>query len=128
MYDERIIDSIVVQIFKECMHGVKNLATILSDEAKNRDIWGTAGRKYEESIARRYNSMKILGMTRPVPLDRIYTKVNLLEKISISQTLPDVDLREFSSTRPIRTGIPIRLKQVAQLLREGGGHGRHRRA
>jgi hypothetical protein len=24
--------------------------------------------------------------------------------------------------------IPIRLKQVAQLLREGGGHGRHRRA
>jgi hypothetical protein len=24
--------------------------------------------------------------------------------------------------------IPIRLKQVAQLLREGGGHGRHRPA
>jgi hypothetical protein len=24
------------------------------------------------------------------------------------------------------TGIPIRLKQVAQLLREGGGHGRRR--
>jgi predicted NACHT family NTPase len=105
MYDERVMGSVVAEIFKECMHGVKTLATILSDEAKNRDIWGIAGQKYEESIARRHNSMKILGMTRPVPLDRIYTKVNLLEKISTSQIQPDADLREFSSIRPIRAGI-----------------------
>ena len=33
-----------------------------------------------------------------------------------------------SATSSISPGIPIGLKQVAQLLREGGGHGRRRPA
>ena len=34
----------------------------------------------------------------------------------------------MSALHSVVNDIPIRLKQVAQLLREGGGHGRHRPA
>ncbi len=40
-----------------------------------------ASRKYGEKIVDRYGWMKIMGMTSPVPLDDIYTSVNILHKI-----------------------------------------------
>lgn len=51
-----------------------------------------------------------------------------ITQVQESQVTAGPELTVVVPTLNERDNIPIRLKQVAQLLREGGGHGRHRPA
>ena len=79
--EARLAVNVVTEIFKETVKGAHALFKKFYDEARDRDILGLAAQRYADSVERRYNSMKILGMRQAIPLERIYTKVNLLEKI-----------------------------------------------
>lgn len=42
--------------------------------------WDQAARRYRNELIRLYGSMQILGMSRPIPLDNIFTDAYLLDK------------------------------------------------
>ncbi|NCC36724.1 MAG: NACHT domain-containing protein, partial [Chloroflexia bacterium] len=44
--------------------------------------WARASQTYRQAMLRRYNSMHIFGMARPVPLSDVFTDVYLLDKPS----------------------------------------------
>jgi predicted NACHT family NTPase len=72
-----------------------------------------AARRYVQRIEYRYNNMRIFGMNQPVPLRSIYTRVNILEKITATQQRTiqeleqyfDRDRRRFGESRETKTGI-----------------------
>ncbi len=63
-YGKRLADK-VLQIGKEKW-----------DESK----WNAAARAYREKIIKLYDSMQIMGMAKPVPLDDIFTEAYMLDK------------------------------------------------
>jgi predicted NACHT family NTPase len=42
--------------------------------------WKTAAEKYREKIIKLYDSMQIMGMAKPIPLDDIFTEAYMLDK------------------------------------------------
>jgi predicted NACHT family NTPase len=58
-------------------------------KAKGRevDLLNNAGRHYADGLERRYNFVKIIGMDTPIPLRDIYVRVNILNKISSTQSV-----------------------------------------
>ena len=58
------------------------------DKYAENDPLGIATRKYIGNIIDRYNNVKVLGMSEPVPLKSIYVRANILEKISAMGPIP----------------------------------------
>jgi hypothetical protein len=65
------------------------------DESK----WETAAKAYRAKIIRLYNSMQIMGMSRPIPLDDIFTDAYMLDKPSAFARF-DIDRLKQMSTDP----------------------------
>jgi hypothetical protein len=67
-------------------------------------------------------------------LNSYFADLDVFEQIKEShwyvmgRALSDKEFAIAIGSEVVVPDIPIRLKQVAQLLREGGGHGQHRRA
>jgi predicted NACHT family NTPase len=109
----KIAVGLITEIFKEVIKGVHTLASSLTEKGRNLDILGSAAQQYAERTRKRYNSMKIFGMSRPIPLDKIYTKVNMLEKIRRSQRatvhelveLSDIHQRIFGKKQDTKPGL-----------------------
>ena len=55
---------------------------ILNKEAPQRDMIREATERYVSGLFERFGTMKVLGMSRPVPLLSLYIRANVLEKIS----------------------------------------------
>lgn len=90
--------AVLTELFKECAKGATGW---LREKAKERDFFGTAAEKYRQQIVDRFGTVKILGMTKPIPLDTIYTQINILEKISSRQrtTIQALEKQFCSDTR-----------------------------
>ena len=81
----KIAVNLITEIFKEAVKGVKELAALVNERTKGRDFLGCVAKDYQKRLIRRYNVMRIFGMTKPVPLESIYTRVNILERITATR-------------------------------------------
>lgn len=72
-----IASKVITEIFIDVYKGAWNWFT---DKKKEQDFFGMAGRKYAGEMWRRYNSIRVFGMTDDVPLDSLFVRVNILEK------------------------------------------------
>ncbi len=69
--------------------GIDLLNRLMADTFKDIEDWekkydpsGTAIIRYVTGLKERYNTVKVLGMSRPVPLESLYVRANILEKIT----------------------------------------------
>lgn len=96
----KVAVALATEIFKDALSAVKNVrGTLLA-----KDFAGIAAQQYTESAERRHNAMRIFGMSRPIPLDRIYTKVNMLAKIQRNDYTTLADLTQEISISQRRFG------------------------
>ena len=70
-----IAAAFVAQLFKKAAKGTTTWF-------KNQDILGMSAQKYAENMLREYSTIKVLGMTQPIPLTQLYVSLNILEKIT----------------------------------------------
>src|SRR3972149_373205 len=123
--------NIITELFKLVLKGLQQAETWLREEAKGHDPFGIAGRKYFTHVHERYNTMRILGMSHPVPLREIYVRVNILNKVSARQRVSvdelerffDRDRRTFGEKRETMEGQEIanRVQKVLVLGKPGSG-------
>jgi hypothetical protein len=91
-----ILSTVAVQafteVFKSSYNALIGAGKWAQSEIKERDFFGRAARRYVERLRERYDSVRIFGMAEPVKLTSIYTRVNILEKITSRQreTLEDL--------------------------------------
>jgi len=104
----KIAVSLTTEIFKDAFISAQNLGNSL----RAHDFAGVAARKYSDSVERRYNSMRIFGMSRPVPLNRIYTKVNMLAKI---------ERNEYSTLAELTQELSISQRRFGRILQTRPG-------
>jgi hypothetical protein len=74
-----------------------------SKYAHDIDMFRTAARKYAEAQEQRHNCMRIFGMTEPVPLRQIYTRINILKKITSQHRITLHDMEKLY--RPAEKGF-----------------------
>lgn len=74
------------------------LAQMVGDRAKA----SAALKQYADKYTARYGNLKILGMSQPIPLERIYTKVKFLDELSISRFVPSIVLEQTYRRRQRR--------------------------
>lgn len=84
-FGEQIITSIFLEAFKESFKGIFKSKNWFIAKEKEYDFFGKAAKKYSEKMEERYNSVRIFGMDKPIPLRSIYVRVNILKKITARQ-------------------------------------------
>lgn len=62
---------------------VKKAYAGLAGYAQEHDFFNTATKKYLNNIREDFGHVRVLGMKNPVPLDSLYVRANILEKISV---------------------------------------------
>lgn len=81
------LDKAVIEAGKSVLSGIfKSLWTKTVDNVpswfkrkyQQEDPFGQEAQQYTESVERRYNMMKIIGMSGPVPIRNIFVRVNIL--------------------------------------------------
>src|SRR5437867_407292 len=72
-------------LFKSCYGGLRKAGHWVALENKERDFFGRAAARYVNRIQERYDTVRIFGMSEPVKLQSIFTRVNILEKITSQQ-------------------------------------------
>src|SRR5690242_17381394 len=80
-FQSKIAAGMVVELFKEAIKGAQHLSNLIGGKLKVSDPLGTAARLYIDSCERRHNSIRIFGMSRSIPLDRVYTSVRVLSQV-----------------------------------------------
>ena len=80
--ESKVAAGLVTEIFKSILSGAKWGGSRLADRAKALDILGKSAARYRAGMLERHGSMRILGMSKPVPLKDIYTRVNVLKSIT----------------------------------------------
>ena len=70
--------SLITEVFKGAVRGIKRFDKWAGDKAVERDLLGIAARTYAARLEERYNTMRVLGMSKPVPLRSIYVRVKVL--------------------------------------------------
>ncbi|CAM2143454.1 NACHT domain-containing protein [Pararobbsia alpina] len=96
--DEAVIEigkAVVSGVFKELWSATKKVPTWIQGKYEQHDPFGLEAKSYVESVERRHNSMRIIGMASPVPIRNIYVRVNVLKKISSSHRLTADELENF---------------------------------
>ena len=89
-------------IFKEAASGVAKLSSALVREAHVHDIFGRAVNMYADQLVRSFSKIKILGMSSPLPLASIYTKVRVLDRIQKAEHRSS----DFQNIDPYSRRIP----------------------
>lgn len=79
-YEQKIMSSVINETIKEATKGIKNISKWLGVKSTEYDIIGLIVKRYEESVLERYDHMRILGMSEPVPLSDIFVRVDILKK------------------------------------------------
>ena len=83
--DKAVIDlgtAVGKEVFASAWKSAKKVPQWIQDKYKDHDPFGLEARRYCERIEGRYNTMKIIGMSRPMPIRSIFVRVNILRKIS----------------------------------------------
>ena len=123
--------NLITEVFKSAGRGVKRFDKWVGDKAVERDMLGLAARQYAQRLEDRYNTMRVLGMSEPVPLKDIYVRVNVLEKIQerLHRSLEDLekhfqrDRRRFGTVIETKAGIDIvgKKRRLMVLGKPGAG-------
>lgn len=122
--DKAILDTSVklaADLIKGALKSIKVLPGWLKEKYNQHDPFEIEARKYVESISRRYDKMRVLGMSSPVPIRSIYVRVNILQKITSRQRhtveeLEDVfnkDKMVLEQYRAPRTGSKLPIESSA---------------
>src|ERR1044071_2753440 len=124
-------DGTVTSVFKECFFNFNKAGKWIKNAQLDEHFLERAGSSYSKQLEQRYDLMRIFGMNRPVPLRSIYTRVNILEKITSRQRESvedlqkyfDRDRRGFGIRRETRTGTEIvnKLSKIIVLGKPGSG-------
>ena len=105
-----------VEIGAEIFFGlVKKAYSGLSGYAQERDFFKTATRKYIKNLRDDFGEVRVLGMKERVPLESLYVRANVLEKLQVrSGVLPEemeqdraMFLSAFGNTRETIDGEKI---------------------
>ncbi len=85
-----------VELFKDLIFkSYQAVASFAKDKDNEHDLFDTATRQYVGGLINRYNLVQVLGMREPVPLKKLFVRVNILEKISGSMGILASDLNDF---------------------------------
>jgi len=119
----KVAANLITEAFKSSFKSLKEAEDWLVRLNKKRDFFGFAARRYAHKVESRYNSMRIFGMNNPVPLRNIYTRVNVLNKITSSHRTTvedlerffDLDRRGFGQVRENDEGLKV-INQFERLI------------
>jgi len=100
----------VTELLKEALRGLEFATKRAFRGLKDADVLSVAAKRYFEGVERRHNSMRIFGMSKPIPLTRIYTRVNILERLSRTEHYNIDDLKTFSDLLQRRLGPTLPVK------------------
>lgn len=68
---------------------------LAANEIVTDKFFTIAGNQYKDFLNFHYNTMKIAGMSKPIPLSDILIKVNILKKITSKQEITAQELQEY---------------------------------
>src|ERR1043165_7296108 len=83
------------EVFKSTYYSLEKARRWVINDNKEHDYLGLAARRYISRIEERYGTIRIFGMTEPIKLKNIYTRVNVLEKITSQQRETVEDLFKY---------------------------------
>lgn len=122
-----MFEDVIGAVFKEAAKAGKWII----DKNKELDLSGVAAKKYAAQMEDRYNTVRIFGMDKPLPLRDIYVRVNILEKIVSRQRITIEELqiqfernrRSFGTVLKTKPGIEAanELHRFIVLGRPGSG-------
>ena len=92
---QKIITDLITEGFKASFKSLREAEEWLVEKNKKWDFFGFAARRYAKKVEERYSSIRIFGMTNPVPLRNIYTKVSILQRITSERRFNEEDLETF---------------------------------
>lgn len=105
-----VITDIFTNVYDKTWDWFKN-------EAQARDFFGIAARSYCKEVWRIYNSIRVFGMSEDIPLEDLYVRINVLEKIqeryrdSVDYLQENYDFNsrqiEFGTKRETKSGIEL---------------------
>jgi len=108
----------LTEVFKTCYHGLKGVKKWVIEENKEHDFFGTAASKYLRAIQERYDTIRIFGMSEPVKLSNIYTRVDVLKKITSRQIESVEDLEKFFDRDTRNFGKKIESMSGAEVVQK----------
>lgn len=121
-----------IDLFKDLIFTAWNTTSgFVKEKYAENDPLGIATRSYISRLVQRYDNIRVLGSTEPVPLKSLYVRVNILEKIRARMRLNpkqlaqffDHDKRAFGTTVEAVDGeiIVNRLQKFIVLGKPGAG-------
>lgn len=90
--------AIFKEVLKSAWSGASKMPDWIRKKYADADPFGLEATKYCERIEKQYNSMRIIGMPRAVPIRSIFVRVNILQKIS-SQRRSTLEAMELELDR-----------------------------
>lgn len=75
-----VATALIQQVFKSAWSGVTQVPQWVKDKLSVGDPFRVEASSYAVHVVSQYNSMRIIGMEQPVPLDDIYINVNIRDQ------------------------------------------------
>ena len=126
-FSSKLTEELAKATVKETISGLKGTLT----RAKKYDLFGTALQTYVGHMEARYNTMRIFGMNKPIPLRDIYVRANILEDVTAQDLLTvkelearfQRDTRRIGQVRETKEGLEVvqSLQKILVLGKPGAG-------
>ncbi len=124
-----IIEGKLTGAYLESLLGDKPIENV--DEEINKDILSSQTKPYRDALLEEISFIKVLGMNEPMPLEKLFVRVHILNKITtemrwsineLEQQLNN-DNRSFNDIRTSRDGDKVinQLEKFILLGKPGGG-------
>lgn len=123
--------NVIAEVFKYSVKGVKEVREWFKDKNTEYALFSSAAKNYTDKVEERFNTIRILGMDKPVLLRNIYARVNILERITARHRATvdelekffDRDNRNFGLVRNSKDGIEVvnELQKFIVLGKPGAG-------
>lgn len=95
---DQLVAIVGKELIKDVIKAAWSKATKVPEWVKRRyekeDPFGLEAARYCERVQERYDTMRIIGMPRPIPIRNIFVRVNILHKISAQRRSTIEDLEE----------------------------------
>ena len=114
----KVTVSIITEIFKKSFKGLLTAERWLIKKNKELDFFGTAAKRYAGKLEERYNTIRIFGMQKPLPLRSVFVSINILEKITANQRLTIEELEKQFDRDRRSFGIKRRTKERSKVADE----------
>lgn len=99
----QIGNQLLAEIFRKAWAGDKGDPSWIREKYQRSDPFGLEARKYAQEVASRYNSMRVIGMDRPTPLEDIYINVNVRDRTQSIRSHSYEDFWEWEEAQDLVT-------------------------